>query len=66
MFDLISRNDDIRNEVLSIGIPILLPGGDSLLRSGNIKIPPYRGENELEINTENIEKWTSEGWVSDA
>ena len=62
-FETISTDDDLRSEVLSIGIPILLPDGKSLLRSQNMKIPPYRGENELDINKENIEKWSGEGWV---
>jgi hypothetical protein len=61
--EVVSNNDDMRSEVLSIGIPILLPDGQSLLRSQIIKIPPYRGENELDINKENIEKWSGEGWV---
>ena len=61
--EVVSNDDDLRSEVLSIGIPILMPDGESLLRSQTIKIPPYRGENELDINKENIEKWSSEGWV---
>ncbi len=61
--EVVSDNDDLRSEILSIGIPILLPDGQSLLRSEIIKIPPYRGENELDINKENIEKWSGEGWV---
>ena len=62
-FEIISTNDDLRSEVLSIGIPILLPDGKSLLRGSIIKIPANRGENELDINDENIKKWSTEGWV---
>ena len=62
-FDIISTNDDLRSEILSIGIPILLPDGKSLLRGSTIKIPANRGENELDINDENIKRWSSEGWV---
>jgi hypothetical protein len=62
-FELISIDENLRSEILSIGIPILLPDGKSLLRCGNMKIPPYRGENELEINDQNIKKWSNEGWV---
>jgi len=61
--EIISNDDDLRNEILSIGIPILLPNGESLLRSGNMKIPAFRGENILEINEENINMWANEGWV---
>ncbi|HVO75132.1 MAG TPA: hypothetical protein VMT35_13975 [Ignavibacteriaceae bacterium] len=62
-FEIIIKNSGLRNEILSIGIPILLPEGDKLLRSSMIKIPAFRGENELDITPENIEKWSSEGWL---
>ncbi len=61
--ELIRTDDKLRSEILSIGIPILLPDGKHLLRGPEMKIPAYRGSNELEITPENIEKWASEGWV---
>jgi hypothetical protein len=63
LLDLVSRNAGLRSSILSIGIPILLPDGKSLLRANTIKIPPYRGENELPVNTKNIEQWAHDGWV---
>jgi len=62
-FEIIIDNSKLRSEIISIGIPILLPDGESLLRSGTIKIPAFRGENVLDISKENIEKWSNEGWV---
>ena len=62
-YDVIVNNDKIRNQIISIGIPILLPDGNSLLRADTIKTPPYRGENELEITEKRKEKWANEGWV---
>ena len=62
-FDIITKDSKQRSEIISIGIPILLPNGESLLRGSIIKIPAFQGENELDITTENIEKWTFEGWV---
>ncbi len=62
-FDIIVNNEKLRSEIISIGIPILLPKGDSLLRGNSIKIPAFRGENELKISSENIDKWANEGWV---
>ncbi len=62
-FQKITDDSQLRSEILSIGIPILDPGGKSLLRGNLIKIPAFRGENELDINQENIDKWASEGWV---
>ncbi len=56
-------NAKLRSEIISIGIPILLVNGKELLRGPNIKIPPYRGESELQITPGNINKWSSEGWI---
>ena len=61
--ELIRTDHKLRSEILSIGIPILLPDGKHLLRGPEMKIPAYRGSNELEITSENIEKWAAEGWV---
>ncbi len=63
MTEIIKTNDKLRNQILSIGIPILLADGESLLRGNEIKIPPFRGENELEITPENVELWAKDGWV---
>lgn len=62
-FEFIKQNEKLRNEIISIGIPILLPDGKNLLRGNEIKIPPFRGENELEINPTNIDLWANDGWV---
>ncbi len=62
-FEKISTDDKLRSEIISIGIPILLPDGNSLLRGNIIKIPAFRGEKILEINKENIDRWANEGWV---
>ena len=53
----------LRAEILSIGIPILLSDGKTLLRGTTVKIPPYRGENVLPITPENIDTWAHDGWV---
>lgn len=53
----------LRSQIISIGIPILLSDGKTLLRGPEMKIPAYHGEDELEINPKNIDKWTFEGWV---
>jgi hypothetical protein len=62
-FEIIKTNSKLRNEIISIGIPILLPNGKSLLRGNEIKIPPFHGDNELDITPANIEMWTHDGWI---
>ncbi len=61
--EIIKTDEKLRSEILSIGIPILMSDGKKLLRGPEMKIPAYRGSNELEITPENIEKWAAEGWV---
>ncbi|MEW6126633.1 MAG: hypothetical protein AB1757_06300 [Acidobacteriota bacterium] len=56
-------NDDLRNTIISIGIPILLPAGDQLIRGPYIKIPEYAGEASIEIKSGNIDTWADAGWV---
>lgn len=62
-FDYIKQNGDLRSNIISIGIPILLPDGKQVLRGKDIKIPPYRGENEIAIEDKKIDLWASDGWV---
>lgn len=59
----IASDSEIRSRIISIGIPILLPDGKTLLRGNDIKIPPHRGENELKITNKNIDLWAHDGWV---
>jgi rRNA-processing protein FCF1 len=60
---LISRDRRLRSQIISIGIPILLQDGKSLVRADEIKIPPYRGEEELPATTRSIDRWAHDGWV---
>jgi len=60
---VISKNRTLRSHIISIGIPILLPDGKSLLRGPEIKIPPFHGENRLTLSKSNINSWAHDGWV---
>jgi hypothetical protein len=60
---LIRQSPQLRAQIISIGIPILLPDGTSLLRADHIKIPPYRGEASLPVTARNIDNWAHDGWV---
>jgi hypothetical protein len=60
---LVRENAHVRSQIISIGIPILLADGKTLLRGPMIKIPPYRGENELAITDKSLNAWAHDGWV---
>ena len=59
----VARDAAHRAEVLSIGIPILLPDG-RLLRGPECKIPPVPVPTEaLEVTPERVDAWAHAGWV---
>lgn len=60
---LIQSDNKLRSEMLSIGLVILLPDGNSYLRGKNVKIPVRRTSDKLPMTDENIEQWCYEGWV---
>ncbi len=59
----IAGNKKLRSEIISIGLPILMPDGKRILRGPAIKIPPFRGTDEMEITEEAVERWAYDGWV---
>ncbi len=60
---IVRSNRELRSHIISIGIPVLLSDGKTLLRGKDIKIPPYRGENELKITDRSLDAWAHDGWV---
>jgi NAD(P)-dependent dehydrogenase (short-subunit alcohol dehydrogenase family) len=60
---LVRANADLRSRIISIGIPVLMPDGATLLRAEKIAIPPFRGEAELDVTPAHIDEWASAGWV---
>jgi hypothetical protein len=62
IFDYLKNNSKLRNEIVSIGVPILLPDGKELLR-GPLVIIPSKAEGDLiNINKDKINKWAQDGW----
>lgn len=54
---LIEKDDDLRQRILTIGIPVLLPDGKHMLRGAKVKVPPEPG---LAIDDPRI---IDAGWV---
>lgn len=61
--ELINKDDELRRQMLSIGLVILLPDGKKYLRGKDVKIPVRRANTELDLTKENLEQWCFEGWV---
>lgn len=60
--DLIKKDSKIRNEIISIGIPIILPDGKKLLRGPDIKSPSVLKGDIFDVNPKTIDKWCDAGW----
>ncbi len=55
-------DENLRTTITSIGLPILTPGGDCLLRGPRINIPESI-YHELESDPARIDAWAAKGWV---
>jgi len=61
--DRLATDAALRRDIVSIGIPILLPDG-RLLRGPECKIPPVTRDDEtFEVTPERLEDWVAAGWV---
>lgn len=63
IFTLIKKNSNLRNEIVSIGVPILLPDGKKFFRGPDIKIPSMSKGEVLLLTKQNVEKWTHDCWL---
>lgn len=65
---LVEQDDDLRTRILSIGLPILLPDGQSLLRGADVKVVPEPGQASddprladngwVDLRAQNWRKWS--------
>jgi hypothetical protein len=56
-------DEDLRNTITSIGIPILLPAGDAMIRGPHIKVPEARTGTGICVHDGDVEVWAASGWV---
>jgi hypothetical protein len=59
----LQRNQNLRNMITSIGIPILPPDGERLLRGPRINVPEYTGQARVAITLPLIDEWAERGWI---
>lgn len=63
IFGFLKKNSGLRDEIISIGIPILYPDGKTLMRGPDMKIPSYAEGDNILISNAKINKWATEGWI---
>jgi hypothetical protein len=63
LWKVIEKDQRLRADIISIGVPILLPDGKRILRGPEVKIPPYRGSNEIPVESGSVDEWADHGWI---
>ena len=53
----------IRHTIVSIGIPVLMMDGNTLLRGPRLAIPEFQGTDEVPATPAAIDSWAQKGWV---
>lgn len=63
LYKRVLKDTTLRQTITSIGVPVLAPDGQSLIRGPFIRIPEVPGEDNVPITAEEMEKWAAKGWV---
>jgi len=63
VIEVLDKNPKLRSAILSLGVPILMPDGKSILRGPKLLIPHHPVKKEFEVTDEALEKWCEKGWV---
>jgi len=59
----LQEDPSLRNQITSIGIPILFPDGKTFWRGPLVAYPEGLAKNSLKVTAEQFETWVNKGWV---
>jgi hypothetical protein len=63
LFTLVQSDANLRQTIISVGLPVLTPDGQTLIRGPYIRIPEAPGSNSVTLTAEALERWAAKGWV---
>lgn len=63
LYAWLKKHDKIVEMIVSVGLPILAPDGETILRGPFLRIPERADTNLVEPTRENIDAWALKGWV---
>lgn len=63
IYEMIQATPHLRQTITSIGVPILTPDGNKLIRGPFIRIPEIPGKKDVPIEPGDIDSWANKGWV---
>jgi len=61
--DLVQGDPRLRHSITSIGVPVLTPGGETLIRGPFIRIPEVPGAEQVPLGEGDVDAWAGKGWV---
>ncbi len=62
LYHFILENEILRTQITSIGVPILVPDGQEIIRGPRLNIPESI-YHEVPLTAEHIDAWAQKGWV---
>lgn len=62
LYRLVREDDTLRTTIVSIGLPILAPDGDTLIRGPRINIPESIYD-EVDLPAGGVDAWARKGWI---
>ncbi|HSH05466.1 MAG TPA: hypothetical protein VLL52_23320 [Anaerolineae bacterium] len=62
LYKFVSDNEELRTQITSIGVPILSPDGQTLIRGPRLNIPESI-YHVLEVGEGDIDSWARKGWI---
>ncbi len=62
VYSYLMEHERLRTTITSIGVPILLPDGRTIMRGPRLNIPEHI-YHEVNVTTEEIDRWARKGWV---
>jgi hypothetical protein len=63
IYALVQGDAHLRQTIVSVGLPILVPQGNALMRGPFIRIPEVPGKNSAPLTPGDVERWAAKGWV---
>lgn len=63
LYRYLMRQDELRNTIVSVGLPILTPDGQHLLRGPYIRIPERADTQSVPLTAEAVDQYARKGWV---
>ncbi len=63
LYERVQVDTPLRQTITSIGVPILTPTGERLIRGPVIRIPEVAGATDVEVKPGDVDHWAAKGWV---